>query len=159
MKLKNYSLTQYLSALSKKEPTPGGGSASALAAATGMGLIIMVAEYSLGRKTNTKSVENRINSIIRQAKQIRDELIKYIDLDAEAYQEVVKARKGTKAQQNKADRYARSVSKNIAKLSYRGVGLAPYLIEKGNPHLIADVAVAGELLLAAYNGSLVLSEM
>lgn len=159
MKFKNYSINQYINALSKKEPTPGGGSASALTAATAMGLILMVTEYSIGRKSNTMAVERRLATIKSKAKTLRDDLVRHIDLDAEAYTQVVKAKKGTKAEQNKADRYARKVSKNIAKLSYKGIGLAPYLAEKGNPYLIGDVAVAGELLLAAYNGALALVEL
>ncbi len=158
MKFKNHTLTQYLAVLSKKEPTPGGGSAAALTGATGTGLLLMVTEYSKGRQGNTKAVETRLTRIAAQAKALRDDLLKHVDLDAEAYTQVVRARKLSQREQNAADRNARKVSKNIAKLCYKAVKLAPFLAEKGNPYLISDVAVAVELLLAGYNGAMVLAE-
>ena len=157
-KFKNHTINEYLTVLSKKEPVPGGGSVAALTAANACGLLSMVAEYSKGRKANTKAVEKRIAKIADQAKDLKDQCLDYVDLDAQAYLQVVKARKGTAADKRQAQRECVRVPKQVAKLAYKAVKLAPYLVEKGNPYLISDVAVAVELLLAAHNSALVLAE-
>src|SRR5918911_713581 len=43
-------VAQFSSRLAAKEPTPGGGSAAALAGALGAGLVAMVCNYTVGRE-------------------------------------------------------------------------------------------------------------
>ena len=49
-RFRNFTLRVYLNQLARREPVPGGGSAAALASALGVGLISMVANYSISKK-------------------------------------------------------------------------------------------------------------
>ena len=149
-------LRQYLDQLSQKQPIPGGGSAAALTAALGAGLVSMVARYSIGRKSNTKAVERRLAKIVQVSETARKRLLALTSLDSRAYLNIVKARpKGAKAQQQ-AGRAAAGVGKEVCRLCYTVLDLSPYLVAKGSPYLISDIEVAAELLAAAFNSSLVM---
>ena len=157
-KFKNHTLKEYVSVLSKREAVPGGGSAAALTGATAVGLLVMVARYSKGRKKNTPALEKRIEKTIQVAESIKNDLLQCVDDDAQAYLKVVKAKQGTKREQKIAQNAARRVPKEVARLCYKAIKLAPFLVEKGNPYLLSDVAVAAELLLAAHQAANILSK-
>ncbi|MDD3375681.1 MAG: cyclodeaminase/cyclohydrolase family protein [Candidatus Omnitrophica bacterium] len=150
---KNYSLSKYLDCLSSKDPAPGGGSAAALVSATGASLVSMVARYSLGPK-QSKSVRLKIKTILNKSEKLRQRLLVLVDLDAEAYLQVVKARKGTLAQKKKANKKACDIPLEICRLSYAAVQLTPFLAEKGNPYLLSDVTCAVEMLLAGFQSAM-----
>ena len=132
---------------------PGGGSAAALTAALGLGLISMVTNYSMGRKSNTKAVDKRLARILRHSESIRQRLLELTSLDSEAYLKVSAARSLDQKAQRQAARAARGVPGEICKLCYKAVQLTPYLAQKGNPYLLSDVEVALELLVSAFNGA------
>lgn len=152
-KFKNFTLIEYLKQLSQRVPTPGGGSASALSGAMGAALIAMVARYSIGR-SKTKSINTRMEKIVLKADGFRDEFLAAVDLDAEAYMKVVNAREGSRSEKKQALREARKVPLSVCKLCYKTIQLTPYLVENGNPHLLSDVDVACDMLLAAFNGAM-----
>ncbi|MBZ0167544.1 MAG: cyclodeaminase/cyclohydrolase family protein [Candidatus Omnitrophica bacterium] len=154
-RLKNHTLDQYLSVLAKKEPTPGGGSAAALTAAMGAALLAMVTRYSLG-KGHPKSVDNKLDRHLTKAESLRKRLTELVDLDAQAYQLVVQARGQSAAKQRAADAAAAKVPKEVGRLCFQAIQLAPYLVEKGNKYLLSDVEIAVEMLKSAYNSALVL---
>src|SRR4051812_41401769 len=79
-----------LGSFSAPEPTPGGGSASALASALGVSLLLMVAGLE---KTRHGSDDDRaaLASASGTLAAIRDELTGAIDADAGAYDRVVSA--------------------------------------------------------------------
>lgn len=149
----NKTLQEYLDQLSRREPVPGGGSAAALTGAMAMGLISMVANYSLGRKTNTKAQERRLAFILEQTESLRYRLLELTSLDSEAYLKICKARTLNEEAQKLAVRQALTVPQEVCKLCYKAVQLTPYLVEKGNPYLLSDVEVALELLMAAFNSA------
>lgn len=149
---KNFTIKEYLDALSKKEPVPGGGSAAALTAALGVGLVTMVANYSKGKSTS-KAVETKIQKVILESGKIKERLLELVDLDAQAYMGIVKARGGSSKEKNAADKKAKMICSEVCKLSYNAVELTPLLVTKGNKHLIGDVEVAIEMLFAAFNSS------
>lgn len=153
-KYKSHTLKEYLNSLSKKTPIPGGGSAAALTAALGLGLISMVANYSK-EKSKSKRIEKRILTTIKTSEQIRKRLLQLVDLDAEAYLKVVKSRKSSASARQKALKQARSVPAEVTRLCYKAVQLTPFLIKNGNKHLASDLKIAVEMLLAAYNASLI----
>lgn len=141
-----------MNVLAQKTPVPGGGSAAALTAATGAALVSMVGNYSKG-KGKAKSVEQRLISIVKQSEQIRKRLLTMVDLDAQAYMNVVKARKGTEAAKKKAAKKAADVPREVSQLCYKIMQLTPFLVKNGNQNLMSDIVVATDLLLAAFNAS------
>ena len=149
-------LQEYSEQIARKEPVPGGGSAAAYTAALGAGLLCMVANYSIGRKSNTKSVETRLSKILTRAEMIRQRLLELTSLDSEAYLQIVAARQQEAKVQKKASRHAAGIGKEVCRLCYQATDLAPYLVEKGNPYLVSDVEVAVELLQAGFIGSMVM---
>ena len=133
-------------------PVPGGGSASALSAALGAGLISMVAQYSLGRK-HSVAVEKRIRKILKESEQIRKRLLDLVDLDAQAYLRVVQTRKSSPQQRHRAEQAAAKVPQEIGRLCYKAVQLAPFLVANGNKYLMGDVEAAVEILSGAFSAS------
>ncbi len=149
-------LNGYLTQLSSRESVPGGGSAAALTAAIGAALVAMAANYSLGRKGNTKAVEKRITKIAAEATTISQRLLVLTSLDSEAYLKVSAARKLDAKAQKAAAKPAREVPQEVCKLCYKALNLLPFLVERGNPWLLSDVEVAAELLMASFNGAQVM---
>lgn len=154
-RLKNHTIDQYLKVLSQKRPTPGGGSAAALTGASGAALLSMVANYSLG-KSKSKAIERRIERTLDKSEEIRLRLLELVDLDADAYMKVVKARGLSLRERQAADKVATQVPLEVGRLCYKAVQLAPFLAEKGNKYLVADVEIAVELLSSAYHSALIL---
>lgn len=147
-------ISRYLDRLAARDPVPGGGSAAALTGALGAALISMVANYSLGRK-HSEEVERRIKEILRENEKIRKRLLILVDLDAKAYLGVVKTRRAAPKIKQKALSKARLVPLEVCRLCHQAVMLTPFLVEKGNPHLVSDIKVALELLLAAFRSAMV----
>lgn len=149
---KNYTLQKYLEVLSQRTPVPGGGSAAALVGSLGAALISMVANYSLHRN-QPRSVESRIKKILHKSETIRKRLLDLVDLDAQAYLNVVKNRQATPDQKKKASRRAREVPREVYRLCSQAIDLTPDLVVAGNKYLLSDVEVAAEFLLAAFNAA------
>lgn len=149
-------LEGYLDQLSRREPVPGGGSAAALTAALGVALISMVANYSIGRKSNSRAVEKRLAAVLKTSESVRKRLLELASLDARAYLKVVAARKSSLQAQRKAAGEAAAVGREVCRLCYKALDLMPFLVIKGNPYLVSDVQVAAELLQAGFNASMVM---
>lgn len=152
----NKTLSEYIKQLSSKEPVPGGGSAAAVTAALGAGLISMVANYSIGRKNNTEALNKKFAAILEKSEVIHKRLLELSSLDSEAYLQLRASWTLDKKAQRKASKAARAVPLEICKLCYKAMDLAPFLVAQGNPHLLSDVEVAVELLTAGFNGALVM---
>ena len=152
----NKTLKEYLEQLSRKESVPGGGSAAALTAALGAGLVSMVTAYSIGRKANTRAMDRQLNRILKQSEAIRKRLLELTSLDSQAYLQVSGARCLDKKTQKKAAQTARAVPLEVCKLCYQTIELTPFLAARGNPFLLSDVQVALELLVAGFNGAMVM---
>jgi len=85
--LSEYSLKNFLSLLASKEPTPGGGSASALTGAVGVALCSMVVSLSLG-KEKFKKEEALLKEILRASQKLQESMVLLMDKDAEAFNKV-----------------------------------------------------------------------
>lgn len=93
MYLKN-SIKNYLDALASAEPIPGGGGTSALVAALGISLIVMVARISL--KKLDKTAQKKLSKTIDLLERLRQNAEQTIDLDPKVYQEVMNSYKRSK---------------------------------------------------------------
>jgi len=100
-------LEQFLDELASAAPAPGGGSAAAMAGATGAALVAMVARLTIGRK-NYQDVNAEFENMLPRADARRAELIQLIQLDADAYRRVMAAYQLPKA--DDAEKTARAAA-------------------------------------------------
>lgn len=77
-------VNEYLEKLASSEPVPGGGGASAIAAALGTALASMVANLTIGKEKYAE-YQPEINKVIQEACQVREELLQLSNQDAEVF--------------------------------------------------------------------------
>jgi formiminotetrahydrofolate cyclodeaminase len=82
-----FNLPTFLDALASGEPTPGGGSAAALAGALGAALAAMVANLTIGRKRYVE-IDTQMQAVLREAETLRGRLTALVAEDANAYEQV-----------------------------------------------------------------------
>lgn len=154
-------MEKFLKRLSEDTPTPGGGSASALAGALSASLISMVAGLSIKKG---KLEEKKLRDIKRASLNIQRRLIKAIDEDAEAYNGVIKAFRLPKnsEKQNlyrtleiqKAYKKAIIPPMLVCKESIKLLDYTKVLISRGNPNAVSDAGVSALLADASFRGGL-----
>ena len=76
-----------------------------------------------------------------------------VDLDAQAYLQVVKTRRAVPKIKQAALKKAREMPLEVCRLCYEAVDLTPFLTKEGNRHLISDIQVALEMLSCAFNSA------
>jgi len=157
------SFADLLTAFSSDAPTPGGGTAAALAGSIGAALAEMVAALTLS-KEKYAAVHEAVRPIAGLARRTRQELQRLAREDSDAYDEVVAARrlpKETPDQQrvrdrktSEANRLAAEVPMRTARSAVRLLGALPDLAKKGNPNAASDAGAAALLLEAAAHAAL-----
>ena len=154
-------LKRFLEKLSSNTPTPGGGSASALAGALSASLVAMVAGLSSKRgKTKKKGMAG----IRRKGLSIQKRLFRAIDEDSKSFDAVIKAfrlprnserdRRHLARQIQKAYREATLIPQQVCRQSLQLLEYSRALILSGNPKAISDAGVAAFLADAALAGGL-----
>jgi methenyltetrahydrofolate cyclohydrolase len=161
-KLVEHSLLEVLESFAAPRPTPGGGSASALAGAVGASLLVMVAGMPRTR-TGEDADRQALDKVLRELRLSRDHLAGLVDHDTEAYDAVVAAHrlpKGTPEEQEKrraavqaALRGATEVPLDVMRACHAVVHEGVTVARHGNPAAASDVGVALELLGAALRGA------
>ena len=148
--------------LATSDPAPGGGSAAAVAGAMGAALIQMVVELTVGRPM-ADGHEETLAEIRTAAAAWQSELINLAELDANAYDAVVRARRLPR--DSERERHARTVQVDAAvreatriplaaaKAASAVLDLAEQIAPIGNRNAISDVGVAGLLAVAALRGT------
>src|SRR5262245_28063865 len=97
-------VTELLDAFSSPDPTPGGGSAAALAGAVGASLLMMVAGLPK-TKSNTPEERAALDAALATLTPLRQSLTALVDRDTDAYNLVVAAfRKPKNTPEEKAAR-------------------------------------------------------
>ena len=151
-----------LDAFSSKDPTPGGGSASALASAVGASLLMMVAGLP---KTRSGSGEDRaaLDAAAGVLAGVRADLTAAIDTDTAAYDRVVAAYKMPKASADEqaarkaaiqaAMRGATEVPLGVVRSSAAALAEAVRVAAHGHRAAASDVGVAIALLRAGTRGA------
>lgn len=153
---------QFVDSLASDAPAPGGGSASALAAALAAGLIEMVARLTQGREEYAES-QVEMKAVLNAAGPIRLELSDLVDRDTQAFNSVMAAMRlprGTEEEKTtrrvaiqEATKEATQVPLRVAELACELLALARVVAQKGNPNAVTDAGVAGRLALAAAEGA------
>jgi formiminotetrahydrofolate cyclodeaminase len=132
-------LSQYLDDLAGKLPAPGGGSASAVTAALGTALLSMVINFTLG-KPKYAVFEKDLTAALEKAESLRAAFLRLVDEDVAAY--------SSKDMQRSLE-----VPLEICRLCNKAAILCPPLCLQGNVNLASDVAVAVDLIEAAFAGA------
>lgn len=162
MALIDRTVTGLLDAFASADPTPGGGSASALAGATAAALLTMVAGLPK-TKTNAAGERSALDAALTELPALRAMLTSLVDRDADAYDLVVAAYrhpKGTddekaarKAAIQNAMRVATEIPLETMKACAALIRLAAVIAAHGNPNAASDVYVATLLAHAAMKGA------
>ena len=156
------SLRELLNAFASSAPTPGGGSAAALASAVGASLLQMVASLPKTR-SNTDDDRAALAAASAALTPIRAQLTDAIDADSGAYDQVVaayKLPKSSAAEQSarksaiqRALRAATDVPLGVARLSVEALKEAKAVAGHGHRGASSDVGVAMTLLGAGLRGA------
>lgn len=149
---------EFSDVLSSKAPVPGGGGASAVAAAVGASLGQMVASLTLGKKRYA-DVQGRIEELIPRFEAVRDELLVLADEDAKAFEPLSRAYglpKGTEEERaHKAEvmeaalRSACEPPLKIMKKTCEAIDLVDEVSRIGTRIAISDAGAGATLLSAA----------
>jgi formiminotetrahydrofolate cyclodeaminase len=160
--LSTLSVRAFLERLASGDPTPGGGSASALAGALGASLVSMVCNLTVGRERYA-DFEADARAIQAEAAILKDRLEQGIGEDAAAYSAVIEAyRLPRGTDQEKAERadtieaatiQAALVPLGLVEAGAQVIALAERALGKTNPNAASDLAVAALLGAAALDGA------
>lgn len=162
MQLTDRPVRDLLAAFRSSDPTPGGGSASALAGAVGAALLAMVAGLSRPRAAAAEDLE-RLTAAGRRCAQFSESLTTLIDRDSEAYNSVVAAyrlpkvgedemrRRSARIQEALADAIAAPL--DIMRRCAAAIEESVVVAALGNRHASSDIRVALELLAAGLRGA------
>ena len=162
MSLTTKTVTGFLEAVRSPEPTPGGGSAAALAGAMGASLLAMVAGLPKSKAATAEDAA-RLAAAGTRCTALAEELRALVDRDSEAYEQVMAAYRRPKGtDEEKASRSAAiqdamraataaplDVMRACAAAAEQGVVVSAM----GNPSASSDAAVGFELLAAGLRGA------
>ncbi|MGD0770807.1 MAG: cyclodeaminase/cyclohydrolase family protein [Tepidisphaeraceae bacterium] len=151
---KTTTIEKFLDAAAAKQPTPGGGSAAALAGALAAAMGEMVLNYSLGKKGLEIHAE-ALKAALAEFRRAREIMVELMAEDQSAYEALAAARKGADlAKRQQAVMICARVPQTIAGTAVAILELADELVEKVNQRLLSDLAVCAELAMASTRAAL-----
>jgi formiminotetrahydrofolate cyclodeaminase len=155
-------LRDVIGAFASSEPTPGGGSASAVASAVGAALLLMVASLP---KTRNGSNDDRsaLTAAAGSLTSIQHQLTEAIDADSAAYDHVLSAyrqpqatdleKRSRKAAVQRALKSATDVPLGVMRLSVDALKHAQVVAAHGHRAASSDLGTALALLQAGLEGA------
>ena len=154
--------TDFLEQLSSSAPIPGGGGASAAVGAFASALGLMVTNLTVGKKKYA-DVEEEILEIREKLEQKKQDLVRMVDEDAEAFEPLAKAYrmpKETEEEQAEKEKVMEAALKNAAeaplcimKTIVDTMEMIRVLGEKGSRLAVSDEGVAILFAQAALEGA------
>lgn len=152
------SLRGYLDSLASSSPTPGGGSAAALAGALAAALVSMVANLTIS-SPRWEDAHPAAKVLLARSSALVEELQDLVETDAAAFESVSKAMKLPKESNEekqvrseelqKALHWAMAVPLDVARRADTVAQLALEAAEIGNVNVISDAGAAALLAQAA----------
>ncbi len=152
------SIDAWIDELAGGSPTPGGGSAAALAGTLAAALVAMVARLTVGRKPYA-AVDAQARDILDEADRLRAELRRLVDEDATAYEGVSRAYKIPKLDPQRVQAVDEALlaaarpPAEVVKLGRRVLALAQTIEHIGNKNAVSDARVAAMLATTAIDGA------
>ena len=161
-RLTNLPTRELIERLATSDPIPGGGSASALAGAMAAALVHMVVALTANRPAAAGN-EEILDEIGSEAVAAQSELLRLAELDAAAYDAVIRARRLPKdtelerqsrdTQVHQATREATLAPLETVRRAADVLGLAERLAPIGNRNAVSDVGVGALLAVTAMRGA------
>jgi formiminotetrahydrofolate cyclodeaminase len=144
----------FMKALARARPDPGGGAAAAHAAALGLALLEKVVRLEHRRPIPEKPPGVPWDHLLRRVHTVADALARLQDEDVEAYRQLARACK-TDASPELAPALEEALAcpLRIMQQSQEGICLVLRVGSQCQLHLLADLLVASELLIAAVRGA------
>lgn len=149
--------------LGSNSPAPGGGSVAALSGALGAELVSMVCKLSIGKK-GYEAFDGELNEGLRKTESLSKSLLKRIDLDTDAFKDVMAAFKMPKepedAKKARADAIQRGYKQavqsplGIARECLDVLKTANTLLGKSNVNALSDLGVASLQAHAGLEGAI-----
>lgn len=161
--LAQMTLREFNQVLGSKAPAPGGGSVAALSGSLGAELIAMVCNLTIGREGHENFTAD-LTTGLAKARALADSLLERVDLDTQAFNEVMAAFKLPK--QTPAEQAARKEAIQqgykkaiqsplaIARECVDVLKLAAALVGKTNPNALSDLGVAAQQAFAGLEGAI-----
>ena len=159
-------IKEYLILVGSGDPTPGGGSVSALVSSLGAALTLMTSNFTLD-KEYFKELDPRIQEKVKQSHEnIKKSMVKFnqfIDEDAKGFASVIVAYNEDKpeSKEEKKNRLEKSYKKalatplNCSRECLKLLELQDIILEYGNKETVTDVGVGIILVYAALEGCLI----
>jgi formiminotetrahydrofolate cyclodeaminase len=154
----------FLDKLCSNSPEPGGGSASALTAATAASLSGMLAALTINKK-GYEDVQREMEAIYASSKELKEELLDLLQKDTEAFDDAAKAFKMPKRTEEEMRKRAQAVEDGLKKatqvplsimIKSREVSrLAKEVLKKGNKMAISDGAISALFAESAAIGAMI----
>ena len=160
--LMDLKVKEFADRLAAGVPTPGGGSASALAGCLAAALGSMVCDLTLG-KPKYEAVRPEMERAREALSGMRKDLQALVDRDADAYDEVARAMKlpretpeekaARQQAMGKANQFATEIPLKTAETCLAVLEQVKIVAEKGNPNAVSDAGVAAHLAHTGLSGA------
>lgn len=161
-RLVSMTLTDFANETASESPAPGGGSISAYVGALGVSLATMVANLS----SHKKGWDDRWETFSNHAEQgeaYKNELLRLVDADTEAFQKIMQAfalpkatpeEKASRTQAiQDATRYAIEIPFAVMETAYKSMEVIKAMVIEGNPNSVTDAGVGALCARAAVIGA------
>ena len=155
-------LSGFADALASDAPTPGGGSASALAGALAAALVAMVARITAGSDKFADRA-GEMEETAAEADRLRAELLALVDEDAAAFDHVMAAFRMPKETPEQQAARSEAIQEGyraaiepptlVCTRALRLLELALQVGDRGNPNAVSDAGVAAHLAMTALEGA------
>jgi glutamate formiminotransferase/formiminotetrahydrofolate cyclodeaminase len=149
--------------VSRESPAPGGGSVAALAGALGAALASMVCNLT-ANKGGSSDVDTILNDAAENCQEIKFELVRAVDADTKAFDDVMKARRlpSNNEQEKQARGHAMQaglkkavlIPLETASLSLKAIQMAETAAQYGNPNTLSDAGTGAQIAFAGLKGGI-----
>jgi glutamate formiminotransferase/formiminotetrahydrofolate cyclodeaminase len=161
--LVNLKISDFVDEVSRDTPAPGGGSIAALAGALGSALASMVVNLSIG-KGKFDSRYDELCQLAEEAQAAKDELIRAVDADTEAFNEVIAGMRMAKDSPEQLALRAEAIQagyKSAAEVPLRTAQLCREVLnlcqaaaDIGNQAVMSDAGVGALMAYAGVQGAI-----
>ena len=149
----NTTIGDFLAAAAAKQPTPGGGSVTALVGALAASMAEMVVNYSVAKK-GLEAHREELSAALSELSRARGLLLQLMAEDQVAYESLTAARKLPEDSPQRNEHLPQALLASISTPQSIGatavaiLGLCDRLVDISNRYLLSDLAVSADLAMA-----------